>query len=169
MNEVAHFLTFALRNPKAGMEMARAALQHNPACSADLWNMLGDSLFELGRLGQARLAFERALAVNGDDVRARYNLAFVYIQMREYAQALARLAEGLALDRTGAFRDGLLQKQAEVLGLLDRQNQRRYLGQVDRLTGTGPVSASRPNDGLPGPTRPSVPGGPAVRPPEAPR
>jgi tetratricopeptide (TPR) repeat protein len=137
MNEVAHFLTFALGNAKAGLEMAREALRLNPACSADVWNMLGDCLFYLKRLREARLAFERALAISSDDVRARYNLAFVHVEAKEYGQALARLAEGLALDRSGGFREGLLQKQAEVLGLLAQQNQRRYLGLANRVASTG--------------------------------
>jgi tetratricopeptide (TPR) repeat protein len=160
MTQVGNFLTFALRNPKAGLEMARAALQHNPACSADLWNLLGDSLFVLGRVGEARIAFERALAINGDDVRARYNLAFVHVEAREYAQALARLAEALALDRDGALRQELLNKQAEVLSLLDHDNQRRHLGQVDRLTGLG-VTLPRRNIDSSASTRPGVSPGPA--------
>ncbi len=45
MSEVAHFLTFALRSPIAGLDMAKAALACNPACSADLWNTLADCLF----------------------------------------------------------------------------------------------------------------------------
>jgi tetratricopeptide (TPR) repeat protein len=153
MNEVAHFLTFALRDAKAGLEMSRTALRLNPACSADLWNMLGDCLFYLKRVDDGRLAFERALAINREDVRARFNLAFVHVEAKEYAQALARLAEGLALDRTGVYRDRLLQKQTEVLALLDLQNQRRYLGQANRVTGPclgpGPVSITE----LPVPTR----------------
>jgi tetratricopeptide (TPR) repeat protein len=141
MGEVSEFLTFPLRNPRAGLEMAREALRLNPACSADLWNALGDSLFELGRSAEARRAFERALAINGDDIRARYNLAFVHAQASEFSQALVRLAEGLALDRTGAGRERLLKKQTELLGLLDQFNQRRSLGQADRLTG---VAAGAP-------------------------
>jgi tetratricopeptide (TPR) repeat protein len=63
LNEVAQFLTFSLRNPAVGLEMARAALACNPACSADLWNMLGDSLYELGRVEESRQAFLRALQI----------------------------------------------------------------------------------------------------------
>jgi tetratricopeptide (TPR) repeat protein len=138
MIEVAHLLTFALGHPKAGLEMAQEALRFNPACSAELWNMLGDCLFYLKRLREARLAFERALAISSDDVRARYNLAFVHVEAKEYREALARLAEGLALDRPGGFREGLLRKQTEVLALISQQNQRRYLGLANRVTSTGP-------------------------------
>ncbi len=117
--------------------MAGHAIEHNPGSCAELWNMLGDSLYELGRIEEARLAFERALLINGDEVRARYNLAFVHVLENEHQRALVQIAEALALDRRGAYRDRLLQKQHEVLGLLALQNQRRMLGQVDRVAGLG--------------------------------
>jgi tetratricopeptide (TPR) repeat protein len=142
MNEAANFLTFGLQNPQAGLAMARAALEHNPACSAELSNTLGDALFALGRVGEAPLAFDRALAVNPDDVRARLNLAFAHAAAREYREALVRLAEALALDRPGAYREGLLQKQAEVLQLLDQQSRHHFQGQIDRVVGAGPATGA---------------------------
>ena len=54
------------------------AVALNPTCSAELWNALGDALYEWGRTEEARSAYEKALAVNGADVRARYNLAWVH-------------------------------------------------------------------------------------------
>ena len=115
--EVSQFLTFSLREPKRGADMAKVALALNPSCSAELWNALGDALYEWGRTGEARSAYEKALAVNAADVRARYNLAWVHAREREYPQALARIAEALALDKTGEYRDRLLQKQQEVVAL----------------------------------------------------
>jgi tetratricopeptide (TPR) repeat protein len=134
MHEAAHFLTFALRSPAAGLEMARAALACNPSCSADLWNMLGDCLFVLGRIEESRQAFLRALQVNADDVRARLNLAYVHVQTREYPQALQRIAEGLALDRAGTYREGLLQKQSEVLAQLTQRHQQESLRMANRIS-----------------------------------
>ncbi len=125
--EVSQFLTFSLRDPKAGADMARVALALNPSCSAELWNALGDALFEWGRTGKARSAYEKALAVNAADVRARYNLAWVHVREREYPQALARMAEALALDKTGEYRERLLQKQQEVVALQARRHQQEYL------------------------------------------
>jgi tetratricopeptide (TPR) repeat protein len=145
MNEVAHFLTIGLRSLKSGLEMAKAALRQNPGCSPDLWNTLGDCLFEMGRFQEARLAFERALAISADDVRGRYNLAFVHVQAREYDHALGRIAEALARDKSGAYHERLLQKQKEVLTLLAQQNQRSYLGQADRISAT--AGAGRPGRG----------------------
>ena len=83
-------------------------------------NALGDALYEWGRTGEARSAYEKALAVNAADVRARYNLAWVHVREREYPQALLRIAEALALDKTGEYRERLLQKQQEVVALQTR-------------------------------------------------
>jgi tetratricopeptide (TPR) repeat protein len=113
LGEVARFVTFALHSPASGVALARQALALNPACSADLWNTLGDALFALGRIEEARRAFQKALRINPHDVRAHYNLAFVHCQRQEWDQALQAIARGLALDGAGQHREGLLQKQAE--------------------------------------------------------
>jgi tetratricopeptide (TPR) repeat protein len=127
LNEVSLFLTFSLRDPKAGADVAKVALGLNPTCSADLWCTLGDALYEAGRTAEARSAYEQALAVNGSDVRARYNLAWVHTREKDYPAALQRLAEALALDKTGEYRERLLAKQQEVLGRLAQRHQQEYL------------------------------------------
>ncbi len=134
LHEVANFLIYPLRSPAAGLEMARTALALNPNCSSDLWNVLGDALFYLDRLNEAEHAYLRALRVNPDDPRARLNLAYVYARTRDYDLALRRIAEALALDATGSFREGLLQKQSEVLGLLTQRSQREYQRMADRIS-----------------------------------
>jgi tetratricopeptide (TPR) repeat protein len=127
LNEVAMFLIFALRDVKAGVDLARLALGLNPACSAELWSTLGDGLFEWGRTAEARSAYRKALRVNESDVRARYNLAWVHQRQKDYPAALQVLAEALALDKTGEYRERLLQKQAEVLAGLEGRNRQEYL------------------------------------------
>src|SRR5207247_1035762 len=84
LNEVSMFLTFSLRDVKAGVELAKVALGLNPSCSAELWNTLGDGLFEWGRTAEARSAYGQALRVNEADVRARYNLAWVHQRHRDW-------------------------------------------------------------------------------------
>ena len=59
----------------------------NPACSAELWNTLGDCLYEAGRLDLARRAYGRALRVHGGDVKARYNLAWVDVPLKKQKNA----------------------------------------------------------------------------------
>jgi tetratricopeptide (TPR) repeat protein len=127
LNEVSMFLTFSLRDVKAGIDMAKLALAQNPACSAELWNTLGDGLFEHGRTAEARSAYRKALRVNESDVRARYNLAWVHQRQGDYPAALAVIAEALALDRAGEYRERLLHKQQEVLAQLAGRHQQEYL------------------------------------------
>ena len=127
LNEISMFLTFSMRDPKAGIDMAKLALALNPTCSAELWNTLGDGLYEFGRTAEARSAYEKGLAVNASDVRARYNLAWVHTRERAYPAALTAIAEALALDKTGEFRERLLQKQQEVLSRLTLRHQQEYL------------------------------------------
>ncbi len=125
--EVSPFLTFSLRDPKAGADMAKVALALNPTCSAELWCTLGDALYEFGRTAEARSAYGKALAVNPSDVRARYNLAWVHAREKDYPAALARLAEALALDKSGEYRERLLQKLQQVLGRQTQRHQQEYL------------------------------------------
>jgi tetratricopeptide (TPR) repeat protein len=127
LSEVAQFLIFSLRDVKAGIDLAKVALALNPACSSELWNVLGDGLFEYGRYAEARSAYLKALEVNGTDVRARYNLAWVYQREKNYPAALAIIADALCLDKTGQYRERLLQKQAEVVAQQAQRQQQEYL------------------------------------------
>jgi tetratricopeptide (TPR) repeat protein len=127
MGEISSFLTFQMRDAKAGIDMAKLALAENPACSAELWNILGDALYEFGRTGEAKSAYQKALAVNNSDVRARHNLAWVHTREKDFKSALQMIAEALAYDKTGQLRDRLLQKQQEILALQAIQHQQEYL------------------------------------------
>ncbi len=128
LNEISMFLIFNLRDIKAGVDMARAALRLNPTCSAELWNTLGDGLYEWGnRTEEARSAYQKAMKVNSADVRSRYNLAWVHTRLKEYPQALDMIAQAMSLDKTGEFRDRLLHKQQEVLMQMNQKNQQEYL------------------------------------------
>ena len=127
LNEVAMFLIFSLRDIKARIDMSKLALAQNPNCSAELWNTLGDGLFEFGRYDEARSAYFKAMRVNEADVRCRFNLAWVYLREHDYPAALAVIAEAFALDKTGQYRDRLLQKQQEVLALMANRHQQEYL------------------------------------------
>jgi tetratricopeptide (TPR) repeat protein len=127
LNEVSMFLTFSMRDPKAGANLAKIALQLNPTCSAELWSTLGDALYEWGRTAEARGAYEKALAVNAADVRARFNLAWVHVREKNFDAALKRIAEAFTLDKTGEYRERLLQKLQEVLGHVAQRHQQEYL------------------------------------------
>ena len=133
MSETAKFLMFTLRDSDAGLEMARAALALNP-CSAELWNTLGDGLFLVDRFDEARRAFQRALELDPEDVRARYNLSFLFEHNRDYASALRMIADALALDKRGAYRDGLQRKQDEILQKLASKFQQHGQRMANRVT-----------------------------------
>jgi tetratricopeptide (TPR) repeat protein len=127
MNEISSFWTFQMRDPKSGLEMAKLALTLNPTCSAELWNTLGDALYESGRTGEAYSAYLRAMSVNDSDVRSRYNLAWVCTRAKKYPAALKFISEAFALDKTGQMRDRLLQKLNEILVKLGQRHQQEYL------------------------------------------
>ena len=134
LNEIANFLTFSLRDPRAGADMAKLALALNPSCSSDLWCTLGDALFEWGRTAEAKSAYLRALKINPGDVRGRFNLAFVHTRQKNYPAALVLLAEALGLDKTGQYRERVLQKQTEVLQLLTLRHQQEFLRMVNLVS-----------------------------------
>ncbi len=127
LSEISMFLTFSLRDLKAGIDMAKMALSLNPTCSAELWNTLGDGLFEFGRVEEARSAYARAIAVNESDVRARYNLAWCHVREKNFPASLLMIAEAMALDKTGEYRDRLLQKLQEVVQQVGLRHQQEYL------------------------------------------
>jgi tetratricopeptide (TPR) repeat protein len=127
LNEISMFLIYSMHDARAGIDIAKLGLALNPSCSADLWNTLGDALYECNRTAEARSAYQKALTVNSSDLRSRYNLAWVYTRERSYPAALSTLAEALSLDKTGEYRERILQKQQEVLAGLTQQNQQEYL------------------------------------------
>src|SRR5262249_58872831 len=112
--------------------LAQLALGHNRIC-AELWNTLGDCLFEGGRIAEAGSAYRRAVRLNAGDVRARSNLAWVHERQGDYAAALERIAEALARDGTGEYRERLLRKQEEVLARLTQRRQQEDLRLANRV------------------------------------
>jgi len=134
LSEVASFLTYSMGDPKGGADLAKLALRLNPVCSSDLWCTLGDALFEWGRTAEAKSAYLRALKISPNDVRARFNLAFVHTRSRDYRAALAAIADALALDHTGQYRERLLAKQAEVLQMVAVKHQQEYLRMVNLVS-----------------------------------
>jgi tetratricopeptide (TPR) repeat protein len=171
MNEVAHFLTYPLRNPAAGLELARAGLACNPACSADLWNALGDALFSLERVEEASQAFRRAVRINPNDVRARYKLACVCQRQQDLPAALGLIAAGLGLDNAGTFRQGFLQKQAEILSQVEQHHQveRQFLANRISHRPARPRTEPAPSMAATGLDRQAAAAGKLVFPADAPQ
>jgi hypothetical protein len=61
-------------------------------------------------------------------------LAFAHTRQKNYPAALVVLAEALALDKAGQYRERVLQKQAEVLQLLAGKNQAEFLRMVNLVS-----------------------------------
>jgi tetratricopeptide (TPR) repeat protein len=149
LNEISMFLTFTLNDPKAGIDEAKQALLLNPTCSAELWSTLGDGLYAFGRTEEARSAYMKALQVNESDVRARFNLAWCHIKEKNYLAALDVIAEALALDKTGEYRERLMQKLNEVMVQVGRRYQQEYLlliNLVSRYAKKDEADQSKPSE-----------------------
>jgi len=134
MNEVAKFLTFALRDPEAGLTLNKRALALNPTCSSDLWSSLGDCMHMLGRRRDGQKALLRALRVNPGDPQVRFNLAVSYACEKDFPAALRAIADGLSVDRTGYYTQALLKLQADTLGYLKHRHEVEAHVQIDRIS-----------------------------------
>lgn len=122
LTEIADHLAYATKDYDAALRTIDLAIHHN-RWWAEAWNTRGDCLYYLDRFDEAHAAFERALSLRPDDVRTRYNISFTLAQRGDTAVALARIAEALALDTAGNFRDRLLEKQREILAGIDEQRR----------------------------------------------
>jgi tetratricopeptide (TPR) repeat protein len=138
LDEVAGFLTWNLHDFRAGAELAKLALNLNPNCSSELWNTFGDCLFAWDRMAEAKNAYLKAIQIKENDVRARVNLAWVFNHEKNYTNALSMIAEALALDLAGDYRDGLLQKQQEALRGITAKHRDDMLFASNRISTTVP-------------------------------
>jgi tetratricopeptide (TPR) repeat protein len=125
--EWAHLCLYNLRDPQQALEHAHQAAQLNPTGSSRVWNVLGDALYMLERYEDAHEAFLKALAINPEDPRSHLNLAWTRLLRQEQAQGLRHVADGLALDQAGHYRDALLEVQGRLLGRLNDMAQIRTL------------------------------------------
>jgi tetratricopeptide (TPR) repeat protein len=129
IGRAAEFVGLRLQEHKAGLELARSALELNPWFSPWLWNVLGDCLFALGQNDSAHEAYQEALKADPKDVRAHFNLSFTHLARGEPDQALLAIAKAFAMDVTGLYRDRLLAKQAQIIDAIST----KWLGEQQRL------------------------------------
>jgi tetratricopeptide (TPR) repeat protein len=142
MGEAAKCLMFATRDFASALRLAATAISLNSARSADLWDTLGDAYLGLEMADSAALAYQRALAIDATDVRARLGLAHGHAARANYAEAMRLIAEAITLDKSAQYRETLMQKQAQVIMEIDHQNQQEARAMVTRcggrLGGEGP-------------------------------
>jgi len=79
-----------------------------------LWNRLGATLANSGRSEEAIEAYEKALTINPNFVRARYNLGVSCINIGCYDEAAQHLLGALAMHKVITDRDA---KEAERIGV----------------------------------------------------
>jgi tetratricopeptide (TPR) repeat protein len=129
IGRAAEFVGLTLQEHKAGLELARSALELNPWFSSWLWNVLGDCLFALGHNELAHQAYQEAVNVDPKDVRAHFNLSFTHVERGDPEQALLAIARALAADATGQYRERLVAKQAQIIDAISA----KALGDQQRL------------------------------------
>jgi tetratricopeptide (TPR) repeat protein len=127
LGEVAEFVIRRAADYRAGLELARSAVRINPWYSAWLWNVLGDALFALDRFEEAHEAYLQARRIDPKDVRTNLNLSYSYAQACDLPRALQAIAEGLANDGSGLYRDRLLEKQQQIVA----QTSARWNGEQE--------------------------------------
>jgi Flp pilus assembly protein TadD len=132
LTEIADFLAYTTHDYEAALRAIDDALQFNPWWS-EAWNTRGDCLYYLERHDEAHAAFEQALKLKPRDVRALYNLSYTRGHRGDLEAALTAIAEGLANDTGGKYRERLLDKQREILSGIDEQRRAEERFQVDRL------------------------------------
>lgn len=97
-----------------------------------LWNRLGATLANSGRSEEAIAAYEKALTLNPNFVRARYNLGVSCINIGVYEQAAQHLLGALSMHRV-VEREGM-ERVKEVMGD-DPTNSGINEGDVERMVG----------------------------------
>ncbi len=152
----AEFVGLQLGEHQAGAELARTALEINPWFSPLLWNTLGDCLFGMNQREQAHQAYLQALQIAPGDVRTHFNLSFTYLDRGDLRQALLAVAEAIAADELGAYRDRLLAKQAQLIDAIiarrtDEQQRLALRAAIfDRAAAAGTVLPAAASGSIPG-------------------
>ena len=121
LGRAAEFLTQQLGRHEEAVFLAREALEENPCHSAWLWNTLGNSLAALMEQQEAHASYERARSIDPKDPQSWYNLSCSRSWIGDYEGALTAIANALANDRSGSFREPLLRQQEHLLRLLSQR------------------------------------------------
>ena len=117
---------------EAALASTESGTTNEPHQAHLLWNRLGATLANSGRSEEAIAAYEKALTLNPNFVRARYNLGVSCINIGVYPQAAQHLLGALSMHRV-VEREGM-QKVKEVIGD-DPINSNIGDDEVERLVG----------------------------------
>ena len=117
---------------EAALASTECGTTNEPHQAHLLWNRLGATLANSGRSEEAIAAYEKALTLNPNFVRARYNLGVSCINIGVYPQAAQHLLGALSMHRV-VEREGM-QRVKEVMGD-DPANSGIDDGDVERMVG----------------------------------
>ena len=99
---------------EAALASTESGTTNEPHQAHLLWNRLGATLANSGRSEEAIAAYEKALTLNPNFVRARYNLGVSCINIGVYPEAAQHLLGALSMHRV-VEREGM-QRVKEVIG-----------------------------------------------------
>ena len=117
---------------EAALASTESGTTNEPQQAHLLWNRLGATLANSGRSEEAIAAYEQALTLNPNFVRARYNLGVSCINIGVLPQAAQHLLGALSMHRV-VEREGM-QRVKEVIGEDPRRNTIDE-GDVERMMG----------------------------------
>ena len=117
---------------EAALASTESGITNEPGQAHLLWNRLGATLANSGRSEEAIAAYEQALTLNPNFVRARYNLGVSCINIGVYPEAAQHLLGALSMHRV-VEREGM-QRVREVMGD-DPANSGIDNGDVQRMVG----------------------------------
>ena len=117
---------------EAALASTESGATNEPQQAHLLWNRLGATLANSGRSEEAIAAYEQALTLNPNFVRARYNLGVSCINISVLPQAAQHLLGALSMHRV-VEREGM-QRVKEVIGE-DPGTSMIDEGDVERLVG----------------------------------
>ena len=117
---------------EAALASTESGTTNEPQQAHLLWNRLGATLANSGRSEEAIAAYEQALNLNPNFVRARYNLGVSCINIGVLPQAAQHLLGALSMHRV-VEREGM-QRVKEVIGE-DPRSSRIDEGDVERMVG----------------------------------
>jgi tetratricopeptide (TPR) repeat protein len=125
IGDAAQLAGTQLRDPAAGLELARAALDLNPWYSPFLWNVLGDCLAALDRHDEAHECFEEALRLYPGCAESHVRLAASWLRRGDAQRSLESVAHGLSADADAMHRHTLLETQQAAIAELSRSSTAR--------------------------------------------
>lgn len=117
---------------EAALASTESGTTNEPQQAHLLWNRLGATLANSGRSEEAIAAYEKALTLNPNFVRARYNLGVSCINIGVLPQAAQHLLGALSMHRV-VEREGM-QRVKEVIGV-DPASSTIDEGDVERMVG----------------------------------